>query len=207
LTKDNFLFAVIGLLLGFITGYLMHEVMAARQPARRMAVETAPAAAGMGAPPPAGAPSSAPPPPGGGGAGGPAMAEVRELTERVKNNPDDAEAVALLADMNFNIRNWPRAEELYNRYLELQPGDPDVMTNLSVCYRESGKLEQALDLVRQVQKVAPGHWPSVYNEVAVLLDLKRPAEAAEALVRLRRLQPGDPRVEQLAAEVERRKPA
>jgi tetratricopeptide (TPR) repeat protein len=39
--KDNLLFATIGLLLGFISGYLLHEVMMARQPLRRLAGETA----------------------------------------------------------------------------------------------------------------------------------------------------------------------
>lgn len=201
MTKDNFLFAVVGLLLGFTTGYLMHEVMADRQPARRLPAASTPA--GMGAAQPS-APEGSP---ADGGSGGPAMAEVRELSERIKNNPNDAEAIVHLANMNFDIRNWRRAEELYVRYLELRPGDPDVMTDLAVCYKESGELEKALDTVRQVQKASPTHWPSVFNEVSVLLDLGRPAEAREALARLQQMQPGDPRVQQLAAEVARRIPA
>jgi hypothetical protein len=39
--KDNLLFATIGLLVGFITGYLLHEVMVARQPLRRAPGEVA----------------------------------------------------------------------------------------------------------------------------------------------------------------------
>src|SRR4028118_2157602 len=34
LTKDNLISVVLGILLGFIAGYLLHEVMAARQPPR-----------------------------------------------------------------------------------------------------------------------------------------------------------------------------
>ena len=34
--RDSFLILLIGLLLGFITGYMMHEVMAARQPPRQV---------------------------------------------------------------------------------------------------------------------------------------------------------------------------
>jgi Tetratricopeptide repeat len=46
--KDNLLFAMIGLLFGFIAGYLLHEVLVARQPLRRPASEMA-ADAGAGA--------------------------------------------------------------------------------------------------------------------------------------------------------------
>jgi tetratricopeptide (TPR) repeat protein len=38
--KDNLLFATIGLLFGFIAGYLLHEVVVARQPLRRPVGET-----------------------------------------------------------------------------------------------------------------------------------------------------------------------
>jgi tetratricopeptide (TPR) repeat protein len=61
LNKDNLLFATIGLLLGFISGYLMHEVMVARQPLRRPAGEAMAAAVtpGPGAGDPAAEPDSA----------------------------------------------------------------------------------------------------------------------------------------------------
>ena len=34
MNKDNLIFAVIGILVGFIAGYLMHEVVASKQPPR-----------------------------------------------------------------------------------------------------------------------------------------------------------------------------
>jgi len=97
--KENLLFATIGLLFGFTLGYVLHEIMVARQPLRRLAGEgsvvtsgpgeaeaagaepaTAPenAAAGPGGGAPSGGNAGADPGPGaaggaatGGGAGGP----------------------------------------------------------------------------------------------------------------------------------------
>jgi tetratricopeptide (TPR) repeat protein len=207
LTKDNFLFALIGLLFGFITGYLMHEVMATRQPARRMAGDPAAVTAG---PAEASADSAAGAPPGAapGAAGAPAVAEVRELQARLQKNPKDEEAIIKLANLNFDIRNFSRAGELYDQYLKIHPGQPDVMTDLGICIKETGQPEKALELFRQAQKIAPEHWLSVFNEVVVLsFDLKRFDEADRALAHLRQLQPGNEKVEQLAAEIIRRRQA
>ncbi len=74
MNKDNLLFAMIGLLFGFIAGYLLHEVLVARQPLRRPASEMAAdagaaAGGGMAEPPaPGGSPQADMAPNGGAGA-------------------------------------------------------------------------------------------------------------------------------------------
>jgi hypothetical protein len=224
LIKDNLLFATIGLLFGFIGGYLLHEVMVARQPPRRSAGETVsgPAAApgvgeggDLGAGPASDSPAAAGSPPesagGTGGAapgGGPAMREVQQLRDYVATHPQDAEAVIKLAGLNVEIRNWDRARELYRQYLALRPRDADVTSDLGIAYRELRDYEHALDQFRQSQKLASGNWKALFNEVVVLaIDLKRYDDASAALDRLKKLQPANPEVAQLAAEVARRKAA
>lgn len=205
--------AVIGVLLGFIAGSLSHEVMSARQPARFVPGSTAPGVAadpnaGMGAPtapaPGAQAPGAAPAP----GGGGPAMAQVQEMQSRVARDPNDADAVLALANMNFDIQNWSKARDLYARYLELRPGNPDIMSDLGVTYRELKEYDKALELFDQAQTIAPDHWQSRFNEVIVLaFDLKKFDEADRVLDELRRMQPGNADVERLASEVNRQRGA
>jgi tetratricopeptide (TPR) repeat protein len=195
LNKDNLLFAVVGTLIGFVAGFLLKEAMDIRQPPRilpgQAAVETGPA----------GDPTA-------GGQGGPASTEVQQLVEHLRENPNDAEAIRRLADLNFNIQNWPRGVELYSRYLELRPGDPNILSDLAVCYRGLGELDQALATLRQAQRVAPEHWQSVYNEIIILaFDLKQFDDADQVLARLKRMQPDNKNVSDLAAEVERQKNA
>jgi len=205
MNRDHLLFLTIGALAGFIAGYLLHEVMAARQPPPRWAAAAGPAAAAAGmAPGPGGAAMA-----GAAAAGGaPAMEEIQRLREHVEKNPDDAEAVLLLANLNFDIRSWQRARELYERYLKLRPGNADVMTDLGVCLRELGEFQRALALFREAEAVAPDHWQARYNQVVVLaFDLQDLTAAGEALAELRRLQPANPSVEELAAEIERRRRA
>jgi hypothetical protein len=222
LNKDNLLYATIGVLLGFISGYLLHEVMVARQPPRRLAgagpamvgepatgigaqvgPETAPAAAGDAA-------SAGGDPGGGGGAASPAaaMQNIQRLRDYVASHPKDADAVLQLANLNYDIRNWERARDLYHQYLGLRPGNPDVLVDLGISYRGLKNYDQAIDLFHQAEKAAPANWQARFNEVVVLaFDLKHYDAAAPVLAELQKQQPGNPEVAQLAAEFNRRRSA
>jgi len=211
LTKDNLLFATLGILLGFISGYLLHEVMATRQ-APRLVPGQQQAAAGMPgvpdgagdtAPGGAGTPSM---PPGAGGAAGP-MAEIMRLRQQVEANPNDADAILALANLNFQISSWERARELYERYLKLRPTEPDVISDLGVTLHNLGHDDQAIEQFHKAQAVAPDHWRSVFNEVVVLASAKRFDDADRALQKLKKMQPDNPDVARLAGEVEGRRKA
>ena len=206
MNKDNLIAAVFGILLGFIAGYLMHEVMATRQPPRL--------AAGSNAMPPQAVPPQGAPP---SAAAAPqqdlaaaqaAMEEMRQLEQLIQQNPNDVQAIRRLGDLSFDQAQWSQARDLYTRFLELQPGDVDVISDLGVVYRGLKDYDRALQLFDETQKLAPDHWRSYYNEAVVLaFDLKRFDEAQTVLTELERLQPGNPNVSQLAAEVARQRNA
>jgi Flp pilus assembly protein TadD len=212
LSKDSLLYAVIGILVGFISGYVTHEVVSSKQPPRltpelraqiAMPGEDPSIAAGAGPAAPAGA---APAP--GQADSGAALQEIEQLRAYVDKNPDDAKAVRRLADLNFDIGNWMRAQELYSHYLTTQPEDPDVLTDLGITLRETRQFDQALERFRRARQLAPEHWQSYYNEVVVLaFDLKRFDEADRSLQELLRLQPNNPEVAKLAEAVTRQRSA
>ena len=217
MTRDNLLFITIGVLAGFISGYFTHEVMAVRQPPPLAVLQAAQAAAqgganldgaGAGAGAEGGVAPGDPRGTGGGpagGAGGPAMADILRLREQVEKNPNDADAVLTLANLNYDIRNWARARELYERYLALKPAQPDILTDLGVSLRGLKRFPEAMARFEQAQQLQHGHWQSLYNEVVVLaFDLKDEAKAQQVLTRLRQLQPDNPEVAKLADEVARR---
>lgn len=204
MNRDNFLFAVIGILIGFIAGYLLREVMAGIQAPRAGTAEFANAQAarpdpGQDAGPPVG-PQTDP--------SAPAMAEVQALQQRLAEAPNDVQAIRRLADLNYNIRNWQRSAELYERYLTLAGDDADVISDLGVSYRGMGEFDRALELFARARTVNPDHWRSIFNEIVVYgLDLGRYDEAQSRIDELKALQPDDPDVARLAAEIERRRAA
>ncbi len=194
MTRDNILFTTIGLLAGFLGGYVMHEVMAGRQPTRRLPGQTAVAAPAPGAP--AANPAA------------PAMAEVGQLRQRLAENPQDIEALRRLGNLFYDIQEWEQAAELYERYLEIRPDDPNVLTDTGACYRSAGDSERALERFRRARDLDPTHWQSRYNEVLVLaFDLEQLEAATEALAELQALQPDNPNVQGLAAKIEKRRGA
>jgi hypothetical protein len=216
MTRDNLLYTTIGILAGFISGYFAHEVIAARQPPPLALLQAAQAAAlgGNGADPREQGGAAVPPggrvpvDPGVGGTGGPAvpaMADINRLKEQVEKNPNDADAILTLANLNYDIRNWARSRELYERYLKLRPAQPDVLTDLGVSLRGVGEFQAAMGRFEEAQKLQAGHWQSLYNEVVVLaFDLKDMPRAQQVLTHLRRLQPDNPEVTRLADEVAKR---
>lgn len=196
MTRDNILFLVIGVLAGFLGGYMIQESMAAVQPARLAAPEAGFHGVGMTGPVPGGDPNAA------------ASAEIERLRQALEADPNDVGALLALANLNFDIQRWDRARELYTRYLALRPDDADALTDLGICLRAAGEFQAALESFAKAQELAPDHWQSVYNEVVVrAFDLSDQAAATAALERLERLAPGNPDVARLATEVRGRQGA
>lgn len=220
MNKDNLLYTIIGTLIGFVSAYLLFEAMSTRQPPRltpelraQIALSEEELRAGEGAAEGATDARTADtsnPAMGGAapGGSGPMNAQVQQLKEYVEQHPEDAEAVLQLANLNFDIRNWPRAQELYNQYLKLRPNDSKVLVDLGVTYRETRRFDEALGHFRQARKLAPENWQALFNEVVVLaFDLKRYDEASPVLEQLQRMQPGNPDVARLAEEIARQRSA
>jgi len=134
------------------------------------------------------------------------MAEISELTAAIERDPNDTAALLRLANLNFDIQRWERAGELYERYLALVPGDPNVLTDLAITHRAQGDFQGALELFREAAKSSPDHWQSRFNEAIVLaFDLKDFEGAEKVLSELREAAPDNPDVERLAEEIRRRK--
>jgi tetratricopeptide (TPR) repeat protein len=219
-TKDNLIFAVFGLLLGFVAAWLMFEKVTMLQPQRAIPGQVM-----------AGTTGAVPSAPSGGMAGPEApppnnvaelMGRLEKLQELVRQNPDNPDMILELAHASYDIAQqvpnpagsrplWMQARDLYARYVELRPQDPEmpnILSDLGVTYQELEQHDQALEIFRRVQKIAPDHWQSLYNQVVVLAFGKKDLEEAKkVLVELQRVQPNNPDVQRLAAAVEQQRNA
>lgn len=218
MTKDNLIFAAFGLLLGFVTGWFMFEKVATLQPVRAIPGQAAAGAPAAPAAPGAGMPGAGPT-----SSGAPLdMSRLEQLQQQVQANPDNPDMILALAHETYDIAQqvpnpagsrplWTQARDLYARYVELRPGDPNmanVLSDLGVTYQELGEFDQALEIFRRVQSMAPDHWQSLYNQVVVLAFSKKEIdEARKVLAELQRVQPNNPDVARLAAAVEEQRNA
>jgi tetratricopeptide (TPR) repeat protein len=173
-SKDNFISAVFGVLLGFIAGYLMHEVMAARQPPwlpPGMSTIAADQQQGEGAVQPQ-APFAGGGNPTSGAAGGdptaaaPMMGQVREMEARLEKNPKDSQALQGLAAMYYQIGEQRKAGEYLGRYVELHPDDGNAVLQLANIRFDLKEWDQARDLYARYLAAHPGE-PDVLSDLGI----------------------------------------
>ena len=161
-----------------------------------------PPAGGVPTMPPAGMPPGAMPPPamppGGGmppggmvGApnvpGGGAGVEQRIAIARqlVAQNPKDVQAWISLGNDYFDSRQFQAAVDAYAKALELDPRNPDVLTDQGVMYRDLGQYDKALANFLKANQIAPTHMQSLMNAgVVYAYDLKDQKRAEEAWLKV-----------------------
>jgi tetratricopeptide (TPR) repeat protein len=222
--KDNLLFTLLGLVLGFVTGWLMFEKIALRQPPRLTQDQLAAVMSGQAVPGPNSVPAA---PTGGTGGGqqagmptpGPGQIDTSKLDAlqaQLQQKPNDPDLILAVANASFDIASqagrapfvWQQARDHYLQYLSLKEPSPDVLSDLGVTYRELGQFDDALKTFQQAEKMAPEHWQSRYNQVIVLaLDLKQYDKAQTILDDLQKAHPENPDIQQLAALVARERSA
>ncbi len=232
MTKDNLLFSFAGLVVGFVAAWLMFETVTQRQPPRLTPNQLAALSSGQPLPGPNGGPSMGAPqagasggPQAGGAPSGPGgldLSRMESLQQQLQSDPQNPDLMLALAHETYDIAKqvpnpagsrplWEQARDLYSQYLQLRPEDPNlpnILSDLGVSYQELGENDQALEIFRHVQEIAPTHWQSLFNEVFVLAFKKKDFdEAAKVMEKLKQMQPNNPDVQSLAAAVEEQRKA
>lgn len=202
MNRDNVLWALVGLMIGFVAAYFLFEAVGSEQPPRLPFDQTAANAAG----------APAPVQPGAAAGQAPGTAQMQQRLQQVEaylqENPNDADAWLQLANLSFDLQDWPRAVRGYESHMELAEPTPDVLSDYGVSLHRVGRSEEAIAFFDRAQQMQPDHWQSYFNEAVVLaFGLGSFDRAAEVVTELRELQPDNPDVQRLAAEIEDRRDA
>ncbi len=230
MTKDNFLFSLIGLLLGFIVGFFFANTTNQRGALTQTAQGQL---AGLPADhPPVGANGASQ-------ASGVSQAEVQAALQRAKDKPDDfdaqmqaaelyyriqryEEAIELLTranqlrpssyeplvnlgNANFDAGRFPEAERWYAAALSKRPDDVNVRTDLGLTFmfREPPDLDRAVAEFRRSLERQPTHAQTLQNLTVALTRKGEAAEAQATLARLEGVNPENPALPRLRADLEK----
>jgi TPR repeat protein len=204
LKREHVAFLLGGLVFGILFGFGLAHAIANRPGTVAAAGEGTEIPSPAGPPAPSQVPSGGQVPSGAqGGGGAPMLAELQRLQQQVRDHPDDAAAWTRIANLYHDAGMYSQAVGFYEQAATLLPGDPNVLTDLGVCYRGAGDPEKALQAFARAEKADPRHWQSLYNQVVVYgLDLKQPAQAQAALRRLEAVNPQAPGLAALKEAVE-----
>jgi len=170
----------IGLAIGLVVGLFVGYQIGSSGP-------SSPAASAMPGMPPL-PPQMPPAPPPGGGAD--ALARIATLQSIVARDPKNVQAWVRLGNDFFDTHQPQKAVEAYGRALELQPNDPNVLTDQGVMYRDVGQYDKAIVNFQKANKVDPSHLQSLFNlGVVYAFDLKDRAKAEAAWNRILQIAP------------------
>jgi len=223
MSKENVLFAVIGLLFGMMIGFFFaNSVNQGAVTPASSAMQTQP-----------GMPSGHPSVPGSGGS----VAEVQAAIDRAKSNPNDFEAQMKAAELYYQIQRFDSAIEFLKNANTLQPENFEVIVNLGNAHFDAGKYDEAekwylsalskkpdnLDVrtdlglsfvfrekpdndraiaeFNKVLEANPAHVQALQNLAVAYTKKKDAAKAEEALTRLEKADPSNATIAKLRDDI------
>jgi Flp pilus assembly protein TadD len=180
MNKDNLMFAIIGLLLGFIIGFMVHSVLSQRESAPRGPMQQTQSM------PPNHPPVSGDQP---GDAGQQMLASVQTAMKQARENPNDFDAQVTAAKLEYQIQRYDQAIEYLLAANKLKPTDFGTLGMLGVANMDAGHFEAAEKWYRAALLKKPDDMPVLDGLCAVLLSKGDANAAAEAINKLARLDP------------------
>jgi Flp pilus assembly protein TadD len=145
MNRENILFAIIGLLLGFIVGFMFASSMSQK------ATQTQTASASQNLPsdhPPVGAAQS--------GMDPAAMREqVTAQIEKARTEPNNFDAQIKAAELYYQIQRYDQAIEYLLKANTLKPTDYETVAGLGIVNSQAGHFDQAEKWFRAALKMKP----------------------------------------------------
>jgi Flp pilus assembly protein TadD len=229
MNKQNYLYGIIGLLLGLIIGYIGTDAINRNAPNASAAINAGGDSALPADHPPASGPASA-----SAGSGPQAVVaaaidqarrepgnfdaqmkaaeqfkqigrtegalEFYEAAAKVK--PNDFNLLVALGNAYFDLKRYTDAERWYQSALKVNAKDATIWMDLGSSYylREPRELDMAIAAYRSAIKVDPRHEKSLQNLTRALLDKGDKASARQSLQQLEQVNPSNSAIPQLRAE-------
>ncbi len=186
MTRDNLLFSIIGLLLGFLCGFMFASTMNQRM---QTATTTVAGSANL--------PADHPPVAGDSGGGNPqqVFAQVQAAMKEAREQPKNFDAQVTAAKLEYQVQRFDQAIEFLSKANQLRPDSFDVLAMLGVANMDAGHFDVAEKWYRAALAKKPDDIVVLDGLCAVLLS-KGDAKAAE--VEINKLAKLDPSNQDLA---------
>jgi tetratricopeptide (TPR) repeat protein len=110
----------------------------------------------------------------------------RLLKPHLKENPFDAAAIRMLAELAARIGRWRDAENLLRRAVELAPGWTTAKSNLALVLGRMGRPAEAMELLDDIFEDEPedlGHWNLKAATLGRLGDFEQAIELYETVLK------------------------
>jgi cytochrome c-type biogenesis protein CcmH/NrfG len=182
MNKETLLAAVVALVVGLLGGYLVFSISGSKSQAP---------VAGM---------------PGGGAPMVNYEERIAQTLKVVAQDPKNFQAWVQLGNDYFDTNQPQKSIEAYGKALEINPKDPNVLTDQAIMYRAVGWFDKAIANLEAAMKIDPKHVQSLFNlGIVYMEDLKQPAKAIEYWTRYLELDPASPNAQRVRMMLEQAK--
>jgi Tfp pilus assembly protein PilF len=129
--------------------------------------------------------------------------DIQLMEKLVANDPGNRGAWVQLGHAYFDSNQPVKAIEAYNKALEIDPNDPDVLTDQGVMFRRLGWFDRAEENFLKANELNPGHAQSLYNlGVVYRYDLQDFSRAREIWTRYLQINPSGPGSDNIRRELQ-----
>jgi tetratricopeptide (TPR) repeat protein len=180
MSRENLLFGIIGILLGFIVGFMFASSMSQK-------TQTAATSVSQDMPadhPPVGAPNAA-----GGGNPEQVRAQVTADIEKARNEPKNFDAQVKAAELYYRIGRFDQAIEFLLKANQLKPTDYNTVVTLGMVNYDAGHYEPAEKWFRAAIKMKPDDVTVLEGLTETTLQKKDAKGAEEAIAQLEKANP------------------
>jgi tetratricopeptide (TPR) repeat protein len=168
-SSRNIHFAILGLILGATSGYLL----AFYQAQSLAPTTTAPAATDNGS-------ASATP------------EQHPDITDdqmlelfkgAIARNPDNPELMTRYANFLFDLQRYAESVEWYQKVLAVQPSNIDVRTDMASALWSMGRVDESMAEYQKSLAINPKHMLTLHNMFIIYIDSRRDFAAAETVLK------------------------
>lgn len=155
MNKESTLIAVVALVVGLLGGYLIFSISNAGK-----ALQPNPAVQS--------------------GSGTPTdyTQRIDQAEKVVAQDPKNLNAWISLGNDYFDTEQSQKSINAYGKALEIEPNNPNVLTDQGVMFRKIGQFDKALANFEKASKLDPKHLQSLFNTgIVYAVDMKQPEKA------------------------------
>jgi len=128
---------------------------------------------------------------------------IQMLETVVAKDPQNRQAWVELGNNYFDSQQPMKAIEAYTKALELNPNDPNVLTDQGVMFRQLGWFDKAIASFEKANQVDPQHLQSLYNlGVVYRFDLQDFVKAKEIWKKYLELSPTGPASDRIRSDLQ-----
>jgi len=132
-----------------------------------------------------------------------AQQKINELKAIVAGDPKNRQAWVALGNEYFDADQPMESVEAYQKALELNDKDPNVLTDQGVMFRRLGWFDRAIANFSKANQADPNHATSLYNlGITYRYDLQDFPKAQEAWTKFMMVSPNGPGSDRVRQELE-----